>query len=196
MYSKILSFFNKHNLFYKYQFGFRERHGTDITLIVCIDKILSALNEGDYVLGVFLDLSKAFDHNILLMKLYKYGIRGVAYVGSRVTLRRESNMCHSTNMIPAPWTSNVEFPRVPYWDHYCSLYMSMISPMFYLYYLHYCLQIIPMSLLPGKNLSNLFTTMNSELVRLSEWINVNKLSLNVKKKTSICYFAPKPPVWY
>ena len=56
-----IAFFNKHNLFYKYQFGFRKRHGTDIALIVLIDKIMSALNEGDYVLGVFLDLSKAFD---------------------------------------------------------------------------------------------------------------------------------------
>ena len=50
----------------------------------------------------------------------------------------------------------------------------------------------------GKNISNLSTTMNSELVRLSEWTNVNKLSLNMKK-TSICYFAPKPQCaikWY
>ena len=47
MYSRIFSFFNKHNLFYKFQFGFRKRHGTDIALIVLIDKIMSALNEGD-----------------------------------------------------------------------------------------------------------------------------------------------------
>ena len=47
MYFRILSFFNQHNLFYKYQFGFRERHGTDIALIDLIDKIMSALNEGD-----------------------------------------------------------------------------------------------------------------------------------------------------
>ena len=50
-----------HNLFYKYQFGFRERHGTDIGLIVWSGKMMSSLNEGDYVSGVFLDLSKAFD---------------------------------------------------------------------------------------------------------------------------------------
>ena len=66
IYFRILGFFNKHSLFYKYQFGFRERHGTDIELIVLIDKIMSALNEGDYVLGIFLGLSKAFDKLITI----------------------------------------------------------------------------------------------------------------------------------
>ena len=37
----------------------------------------------------------------------------------------------------------------------------------------------------GKNISNLSTTMNSELVRLSEWTNVNKLSLNMKKQVYV-----------
>ena len=37
---------------------------------------MSAMNEGEMVLGVFLDLSKAFDtvdHEVLFMKMYKYG---------------------------------------------------------------------------------------------------------------------------
>ena len=117
MYFRILSFFNKHNLFYKYQFGFHERHGTNIALIDLIDKIMSALNEGDYVLGVFLDLSKAFDKLITIFFLWNcinMASEELPMTGSRVILRRESNMCHSTNMIPAPWTSSVEFPRVSY----------------------------------------------------------------------------------
>ena len=53
-----------------------------MALIVLIDKFLNFIDSGDVVLGVFFDFSKAFDtddHNILLEKLYKYGIRGLAY---------------------------------------------------------------------------------------------------------------------
>ena len=43
---------------------------------------MSALDNGDFVLVFFIDLSKAFDtvnHNILLDKLYKYGSRGICH---------------------------------------------------------------------------------------------------------------------
>ena len=53
---------------------------------------MSALNEGDYIFGAFLDLSKAFDtvdHNIRLMKLYKYGIRVVAYGWIKIYLKNK-----------------------------------------------------------------------------------------------------------
>ena len=43
------------NLLYKYQFGFCEKHSTNMDLIVFTGKILKALDEGKIVLGVFLE---------------------------------------------------------------------------------------------------------------------------------------------
>ena len=83
MYVRLLSFIKKYDLLCKYQFGFRQGFGTDIALVFLIDKILKALDEGEIVLGVFIDLGKAFDtvnHTLLLDKLYKYGIRGMEHV--------------------------------------------------------------------------------------------------------------------
>ena len=61
VYNKLLSFVNKHNILYNYQFGFRKGHSTQMALLCLVDKISSAVNDGDFVFGLFLDFSKAFD---------------------------------------------------------------------------------------------------------------------------------------
>ena len=57
MYTRLLSFINKHNLLYKFQFGFRKGHSPNLALICLVDRITAALENGDFVLGVFLDFS-------------------------------------------------------------------------------------------------------------------------------------------
>ena len=81
MYKRLLSFINKYRLLYLYQFGFREEHSPNLAMIFLVDKISNALDKGEFVLGLFLDFSKAFDtvnHEILFTKLEYYGIRGIA----------------------------------------------------------------------------------------------------------------------
>ena len=78
MYNRISNFVHKHSLLNEFQFGFRQKRSTNQALIGLLDKITAALDKGDIVLGVFLDFSKAFDtvdHQILLNKMYTYGIK-------------------------------------------------------------------------------------------------------------------------
>ena len=67
-----------HNdILYGYQFGFRKGHSTQQAIISLVNKIISCLDNDDLVIGVFLDIKKAFDtvdHKILLKKLYAYGV--------------------------------------------------------------------------------------------------------------------------
>ena len=81
MYNRLIEYINENKLLYKYQFGFQKGKSTYMAVLTLVDKISEALNNGDYVMGVFLDFSKAFDtvdHDILLKKLEKYGIQGAA----------------------------------------------------------------------------------------------------------------------
>ena len=79
MYNSLVSYFDKYNILYQNQFGFRQGHSSHHALITLVNKITQSLDSGDMVIGIFLDLKKAFDtvnHKILVKELYSYGIRG------------------------------------------------------------------------------------------------------------------------
>ena len=55
MYNRLIDYINENQILYKYQFGFQKGKSTYMALIVLLDKISAALDNGDYVIGVFLD---------------------------------------------------------------------------------------------------------------------------------------------
>ena len=79
VHNRLYDYFDKFNLFNESQFGFRKNHSTYMLLLLQ-SAVSEAIDVGEVVLALFLDLQKDFDavnHKILLCKLESYGIGGV-----------------------------------------------------------------------------------------------------------------------
>ena len=194
MYNRLNSFINKHKILCNNQFGFRKQHDTNMALIIMVDKILKAMNEGEFVIGLFLDLCKAFDtlnHDILLKKLYKYGIRGNSYLwfNSYLSNRKQYVNYNGT-------TSSVS-------NIICGVPQgSILGPLLFIIYVNDIINVsnifFPILFaddtnvfVSGKNINKTVSNLNSELKKLVQWLNINKLSLNIRKTHYIVFTHKK-----
>ena len=81
-YDRLYNFIAKHKILYEHQYGFRNDHCTYMAALSLIDRIAKGLDNRLTTAGIFIDLSKAFDtidHQILLSKLFCYGVRDIAF---------------------------------------------------------------------------------------------------------------------
>ena len=77
--NRLLSFLLRYKILYGHPFGFIPSKNITHAILSLADYLINSFENNKLTCGILLDISKAFDtidHNILLSKLYKYGIRG------------------------------------------------------------------------------------------------------------------------
>ena len=81
MYNRLYKYLTTEKLLYSKQFGFQTGLSTEHAIVKLVDQIYESFEKDHYTLGVFIDLSKAFDavDHTILIKLEMYDIKGIFY---------------------------------------------------------------------------------------------------------------------
>ena len=193
MHKRIYRFLNSHNYLYNFQFGFREKHSTELALVALNHTITSSFNNNQIILGIFLDFSKAFDtvnFKILLDKLKFYGIRGTPLKWLENYLTHRWQYINFDNADSDKGITKMGVPQG-----------SILGPLLFLIYINDLFKVSLKSnpimyaddsslFFCSSNLESLINIANSEMEKIHEWLKANKLSLNIKK-TKYMIFSKK-----
>jgi len=99
---KLTNHLDINKLLYKHQYGFQRNKQTEHNLINLLSYVSNAINDGNYCMGIFLDIKKAFDcvpRDILFNKLEHLGINGVTLKWFKSYLSNRSQKCDVTVMV-------------------------------------------------------------------------------------------------
>lgn len=161
-----------------------------MALLSLIDRITSELDTHNFSLGIFIDLSKAFDtldHTILLNKLAHYGIRGMVNDWFCSYLSNRQQFVNIGSVLSNKRTIKCGVPQG-----------SILGPLLFIIYVNDIVNVTKLAnlilyaddtnmFLTNSDLNTLIQNASTELAKLSVWFAANKLSLNIKKTNFILF---------
>ena len=153
----------KYNILSDSQYGFRKHRSTLCALTHLCDKISSSIDNKQFTVGIFIDLSKAFDtvdHNILLEKLEHYSIKVTAlkWFFSYPNDRKQFVEFHDHCSTPCKIQCGV--PQGSILGPCFFLFILMICVMYPMSWILFCLQMTQIYFLMKLNFSPKLLIMN------------------------------------
>ena len=197
IYSRLYDFLQRNNILIDEQFGFRKQYSTSLAIFNLSHCVQQEIAKGNYSLGLFMDLSKAFDtidHHILLKKLYHYGVRGTALDWFSSYLNERQQYVVVDGVESTTKSINHGVPQG-----------SVLGPLLFLVYINDIVnssKLLRFSLfaddtfvlISHKNLQTLFSSASREIVNVSLWFKANKLALNTSKTNFMLFRSRKKRV--
>ena len=184
VHDQIFDFLLENNVITKNQSAFRKRYSTITSLIGSADHWYENIDNKKLNLTIFLDLKKAFDtvdHKILVEKLRRYGMRDTAGNWFQSYLDQRTQFCAANGRKSMAREVTCGIPQG-----------SCLGPLLFVIYLNdleNCLKFSKASIyaddtnvtIASEDIEKLVFEAQQELLNLSEWMRINKLSPNPAK---------------